>query len=1246
MVGATQVSTGNNIVVQGGQTPATLAQITINDCFNQANTATGNLVPSGGLAVCFGSIPNGTSLPSEGVFLNADNQAVGSPCTLNSGSSTEITCSNIPVGANVNTNGNNFTRSVNKRLGQNGTPEDTTKDVIVQPAANPLQGLNYDCNDTAFDGGTIDCTVTLIPGASFPSQGVYINVAGESTGAQCTPDANFTPGVLVCNNIPVGSTSNTPKSIEASEGNSINNPTPTGETVNVLSSTNPIAGIDLTCDDTATSGGTINCNGTTTNPFPSGGVCVYVQGDNGTTCTPCTESGGNITCNNIPVGDNTTTTPQDRPIFITPGTTRGGGDVDSGEEVRVETSLPRIISINPNNGDIAGGNQVTVTGVGFEGVGSLESILQVTARNGKGAAIKSDGTVWDFSNPNNATQVSGINNITNVSVGSSHTLALRNDGTVFAWGNNTFGQLGNGTLNTSSSPVQVSGLTNVRQVSAANNHSLALRNDGSVWAWGINNQYGVFGNGQTNTNASTPIQITTLTNIDSIYAATNHAAAIDSYGNVRTWGYGNYGQLGEGASGTSNIKTTPTLISSLSTNTDQLALSDLFSLALDSDTGISAFGYNSSGRLGDGTTTKRSTPVSVELSNVNVAFNGTPYAALTQITIDGNECTSLTVISDTEATCIVPAGSQVNIPVDVTGQFDLDNNGSNDLSDTLNDAYTYTTTDPTISSVTPNQGPTTGGTGITINGDNFPTDGTNVDATLTDPGNSDTPVACTNVVVVSSTQITCDTPAATGEGLSDVTVSVPGETPATSDDAFNYVNAPTVDSISPNQGPITGGTPITITGTGFPTTGTTPTVSFTDPGSNSQIPCSNVVVVSATEITCTTPAVTTPGGSTVTVTNPNNNTTGTSTPGVFTYTAANTGGLGCTNDNPYDNIYCSLPDQTLSYSPTLSQREVRGEEDLDVKLSGRNDVTSFNSAQGNTSETPVAVIDLTDTNGDRVFSDTDRLVCSFRLKPSVFGRDDSQYGFSAIFSSLTILDLNGNTIDLNPSTVGGIQGLESALNAAGYSTNSSNPNFDSINNNGYDVSIKAGYVTLSSLYDNTNGCGFTFPAASQTQSPVYAWDVDAYIEKDNGELIGTGQDTNSQAVENDYYFILSKYLFKSGAEAFLDSSAEALTTTQVTGSNYDITFIYGQNSNNLEYSGTVALSDSCKVLGTHNLTDNGISANPRFTLNATINDTPGNCTQIVTQQPLNGTLDLSSTPLSASELIQSNFDTLFNVVVN
>jgi alpha-tubulin suppressor-like RCC1 family protein len=125
-----------------------------------------------------------------------------------------------------------------------------------------------------------------------------------------------------------------------------------------------------------------------------------------------------------------------------------------------------------------------------------------------------------------------------------HSLALKNDGTVWAWGWNEFGQLGDGTVNDSAVPVQVRNLSGVTAIAAGQDHCLALKGDGSVWAWGANFS-GDLGDGTTE-HRNVPVQVQNLGGVTAIAAGDMHSLALKGDTTVRAWGENNVGQLGDG----------------------------------------------------------------------------------------------------------------------------------------------------------------------------------------------------------------------------------------------------------------------------------------------------------------------------------------------------------------------------------------------------------------------------------------------------------------------------------------------------------------------------------------------------------------------------------------------------------------------------------------------------------------------------------------------------------------------------
>lgn len=187
-----------------------------------------------------------------------------------------------------------------------------------------------------------------------------------------------------------------------------------------------------------------------------------------------------------------------------------------------------------------------------------------------------------------------------VAAGDAHSLALRSDGLVFAAGDNFAGQLGNGTTHATGTgaPTLVTGLGQVTAIAAGCSHSLALRSDGTVWAWG-NNSSGQLGIG-TLLNQTTPVQVSVSgVAFQAIGAGCFHSLAIDTSGIVWTWGLDSQGQLGNGAA-----SSTPTPVA-LTTVASAVDGGDEFSLALGPPTNlrVRATGRNDNGQFGNGNTT-------------------------------------------------------------------------------------------------------------------------------------------------------------------------------------------------------------------------------------------------------------------------------------------------------------------------------------------------------------------------------------------------------------------------------------------------------------------------------------------------------------------------------------------------------------------------------------------------------------------------------------------------------------------
>ncbi|MCX6924292.1 MAG: immunoglobulin domain-containing protein, partial [Verrucomicrobia bacterium] len=131
-----------------------------------------------------------------------------------------------------------------------------------------------------------------------------------------------------------------------------------------------------------------------------------------------------------------------------------------------------------------------------------------------------------------------------VSARGSHTVAVKADGTLWAWGYNNYGQLGDGTTDSKSSPVQVGTDTKWQVVAAGYYHTVAVKTDGTLWAWGYNNS-GQLGDG-TRASKSSPVQVGTDTNWQVVAAGDYYTVAVKTDGTLWAWVYNWFGQLGDG----------------------------------------------------------------------------------------------------------------------------------------------------------------------------------------------------------------------------------------------------------------------------------------------------------------------------------------------------------------------------------------------------------------------------------------------------------------------------------------------------------------------------------------------------------------------------------------------------------------------------------------------------------------------------------------------------------------------------
>jgi alpha-tubulin suppressor-like RCC1 family protein len=238
-------------------------------------------------------------------------------------------------------------------------------------------------------------------------------------------------------------------------------------------------------------------------------------------------------------------------------------------------------------------------------------------------AVRSNGTLWawdrnnfgqlgDGTTTNRSSPVSVVGGFTDwcqVSAGATHGLGMRCNGTLWAWGSNSHGQLGDNTPSTRSSPVSVvGGFTDWCQASAGYCHNLAVRTNGTLWSWGYNGLDGRLGDNTLFTRSSPVSVVGGFTDWCQVSAGGSHNLAVRTNGTLWAWGRNVNGRLGDG---TTTSRLSPVSVVGGFTDWCQASAGSAHSAAIRTNGTLWTWGRNFDGDLGDGTTVDKSSPVSV-----------------------------------------------------------------------------------------------------------------------------------------------------------------------------------------------------------------------------------------------------------------------------------------------------------------------------------------------------------------------------------------------------------------------------------------------------------------------------------------------------------------------------------------------------------------------------------------------------------------------------------------------------------
>ncbi len=554
--------------------------------------------------------------------------------------------------------------------------------------------------------------------------------------------------------------------------------------------------------------------------------------------------------------------------------TNSSGETVTGSAAFTPQDAPTVTSISPNYGALAGGTTITITGTNFSSLGGLPSVdiggvscgsvivdsaTQIRCDTGvhtlAGAKLvtvtnqdSQSGTLTNGFTYQGAPTVTAISPVGGVILGSTG---------VTITGTN-FSSLG--------------GLPNVK-IGAVDCTGVAVNSDTEITCTSGSSALGTYTVTVTNadTQAGTSASALYEYRDDPTFVSAVPAFGVATGGTSVTITGTNFTDHGASPTvtvgGTACASLTYTDSSTLTCVTPAGMSEGNLDIVITNQSTQTVTAAGAFEALGAPTLTGLSPDYGTALSGPTISLIGTKFSNAgsgPSVTVGGVACTTVTYVSSTQVDCVVPAAL-------TEGVYDVVYTGPAGATSTLSNGY-HALGAPTVSAVSPVGGDaTTGGTTITITGTKFSALGSG--ATVTVGG-----VNCGSVVVSSDTQIQCQT-GAHAAGVVDVVVTNPDTQAATLANSYHYLDAPTISGVSPNGGPVAGGTTLAITGTNFSNHTGNPTITVAG------VSCSSVVFNSSTQIDCVTPAGTS-GAADVVVTNPSGQSV--SAVGAFTYADAPT----------------------------------------------------------------------------------------------------------------------------------------------------------------------------------------------------------------------------------------------------------------------------------------------------------------------------------------------------------------------